>query len=1017
MSKSEQNRKKYWQSLNVLNNDPQFRENQKKEFRDGVTDDFDYNKMDKVSRRKFLALLGASTAFAATACDNYRDKGEIITYNKKPEEVTYGKANYYASSYHIFPYHCSVLVKTREGRPIKIDGNPQHPVDNGKINSQAQAGILDLYDPARIKHPMKRSGDAHKEAKWDSLDELKSKLESTDKEIAIISHTVISPTQKKLFDDFQAKYPSAKVYSYELFDNRNSINAWQKCYGTDATPVWQWDKAKIILALESDFLNTEGHVTEQAAKYAKTRDVDNIDNFSRLYAVEAGMSLTGANADYRMRLTPEKQLDFVLALLNESIKGRMDVPAEIVNAAANTSLADFAKANKLDQKKTASLLKDLKENKGKSIISVGEALPEEVHIAANYLNEVLGNTALIDKKQRNKYQMPYTTDDQWSELSENMKAGNVGMVIHFDTNPVYHLPMDLGYDLGKVETVVSMTELMNESAAKAHYVFPINHALESWGDMKFRSGIINTQQPVIAPLYNTKQKEAILLSLINDGSKADEGNYHKYLQNNWKNSVYTTINPIADFQKFWFSALHDGFVQYNENLEDYPQIDLTPTFLLNNKKEKTGITLLLKKSPALGDGRYANNGWLQELPHPITKACWDNYAMISPAMAKKLGVANNDMLNVTLVQKSLKLPVMLQPGMADDTIVVELGYGREVAGPIGDNVGFNANIFQSAKFGVSAMIIGGVRAERVADKYEVFSTQEHHALDDEFVKDLHKSRKIIQEGTVEEYKHHPHFLHEGAHEYDSITPDIEYPEKKWGMAIDLNKCIGCNQCVTSCNVENNIPVVGKTEVGHGREMHWIRLDRYYSGTSEEPEVSTQPQLCQHCDNAPCENVCPVVATSHSPDGLNQMTYNRCVGTRYCANNCPFKVRRFNFYDFRANLEEGYYDKDTLKLLHNPEVTVRSRGVMEKCTFCVQRIMEARQDATNKGEELDGSKIKTACQEACPTEAVVFGDMNDPNSQISKLKKHNLGYRVLEILNVKPNVTYIAKLRNKHSEEA
>jgi Fe-S-cluster-containing dehydrogenase component len=392
--------------------------------------------------------------------------------------------------------------------------------------------------------------------------------------------------------------------------------------------------------------------------------------------------------------------------------------------------------------------------------------------------------------------------------------------------------------------------------------------------------------------------------------------------------------------------------------------------------------------------------------------------MISPAMAKKLGVANNDMLNVTLVQKSLKLPVMLQPGMADDTIVVELGYGRSDAGPIGDMMSVLMLISSmSAKFGVSAMIIGGIRAERVADKYEVFSTQEHHALDDEFVKDLHKSRKIIQEGTVEEYKHHPHFLHEEKPRYESITPDIKYPDKKWGMAIDLNKCIGCNQCTTSCNVENNIPVVGKTEVGHGREMHWIRLDRYYSGTSEEPETSYQPLLCQHCDNAPCENVCPVVATSHSPDGLNQMTYNRCVGTRYCANNCPFKVRRFNFYDFRDNLEDGYYDKDTLKLLHNPEVTVRSRGVMEKCTFCVQRIMEAKQDATAAGKPLDGSMVKTACQEACPAEAVVFGDMNDPNSQIAKLRQHNLGYHVLELLNVKPNVTYIAKLRNKHSEEA
>jgi MoCo/4Fe-4S cofactor protein with predicted Tat translocation signal len=1018
MSKSEQQRTKYWQSLNVLSNDPKFKEAKKHEFQDGVTDEFDYKKMDKPSRRKFLAIMGASTAFAATACDNYRDKGEIITYNKKPEEVTYGKANFYASSYNIFPYHCSVLIKTREGRPIKVEGNPEQPIDNGKINSQAQAGILDLYDPSRLKHPLKKSGDGLLESNWELLDEANGKLDAAaGKEIAIVTHTVLSPTQKKLFEDFAVKYPSAKVYSYELFDNRNSITAWRKCYGTDATPVWQWDKAKIILALESDFLGVEGHTTEQIAKYSKTRDVENLDGFSRLYSVEAAMSLTGSNADYRMRLTPEHQLDFVLALLGEVIKGKSDVPAEVVNAVGNASLSAFTKSNGMDQKKIASLLKDLKANQGKTIISVGESLPEEVHIAVNYLNEVLGNTALIDTDQRNQVLIPYATMEEWKELAKNMSQGKVGAVIHFDTNPIYHLPQDLGYDLSKVGTVISLTETHNETTQKSHYVFPISHAFESWGDMKFRSGIINTQQPVIAPLYKTKQKEAILLAWIEGGSKADEANYHKYMQKNWQENIYTMINPVADFKKFWFSVLHDGFVTFKEPLEAYPQIDVAPTFLLNNSKKKSGITLLLKKSPALGDGRYANNGWLQELPHPVSKACWDNYASISPAMGKKLGVKNNDMIEVAFAQKSLKLPVMLQPGMAEETIAVDMGYGRTNSGAIGNDVGFNANIFLSAVFGISSMIYTGIRATKTEGTYDVFSTQEHHSLDDEFVKDLHKSRKIIQEGTVEEYKKHPHFLHEGAHDLDSITPDIEYPDKKWAMAIDLNKCIGCNQCTTSCNVENNIPVVGKTEVGHGREMHWIRLDRYYSGTAEEPEISHQPLLCQHCDNAPCENVCPVVATSHSPDGLNQMTYNRCVGTRYCANNCPYKVRRFNFYDFRDNLEDGYYDKDTLKLLHNPEVTVRSRGVMEKCTFCVQRISEAKQDATTAGKELDGSSIKTACQEACPAEAVVFGDMNDPNSKISQLRKHNLGYHVLEILNVKPNVTYIAKLRNKHSEEA
>jgi molybdopterin-containing oxidoreductase family iron-sulfur binding subunit len=420
------------------------------------------------------------------------------------------------------------------------------------------------------------------------------------------------------------------------------------------------------------------------------------------------------------------------------------------------------------------------------------------------------------------------------------------------------------------------------------------------------------------------------------------------------------------------------------------------------------------ESQNLRDGRFANNGWLQEIPHTVSKIVWDNYAAISAKTAMGLGLKDSDVIEVTVGDKKINIPCFVQAGQADDLITIELGYGRTVCGEVGKNVGINANkLFDSRNF--NSEYYSAARIKNLGGKYNLVSTQEHHALDDEFVKDIHRKRNIIQEGTLLQYLNDPKFIQKEKYEVFSITKEVEYDGVKWAMAIDLNKCIGCSGCVSACISENNIPVVGKEQVEKGREMHWIRIDRYFSGSPDEPVVSNQPMLCQHCDHAPCENVCPVAATNHSPDGLNQMAYNRCVGTRYCSNNCPYKVRRFNFFDFRETFEEGYYTQQPISLLNNPEVTIRSRGVMEKCTFCIQRIMEARQIAIEEGRELRGSDVMTACQVACPSQAIEFGDMNDPDSKISKLRKHELGYHVLEEINVRPNVTYIAKLRNTHSE--
>ncbi|MDZ7763424.1 MAG: 4Fe-4S dicluster domain-containing protein [Melioribacteraceae bacterium] len=432
--------------------------------------------------------------------------------------------------------------------------------------------------------------------------------------------------------------------------------------------------------------------------------------------------------------------------------------------------------------------------------------------------------------------------------------------------------------------------------------------------------------------------------------------------------------------------------------------------------QNSETTVHLQNNYFIGDGKYANNGWLQELPHPVTKVAWDNYAAISPAIAKKYSVENNDMIKIEVNGEEIELPVMIQPGTAENMIAVELGYGRKVCGDVGKGVGFYANDLLDYSNEFANYILNDAVISKTGKTYSLVSTQEHHALDDAFTKDFHLLRGIIQGGTLSEYKEDPQFLKHHKHSLLNITAPLEFDGVKWAMSIDLNKCTGCTACITSCNVENNVPVVGKDQVGVGREMQWMRIDRYYSGTPEEPVVSQQPMLCQHCDNAPCENVCPVNATNHSEDGLNQMAYNRCVGTRYCANNCPYKVRRFNFYNFRDHFADAYYENDVAALVNNPEVTVRSRGVMEKCTFCVQKIMDEREDAIREGRNIVGDNVKPACQTACPADAIVFGDVNDQNSKIHTYTNHELGYHVLEELNVRPNVTYIAKLRNTHSEE-
>ena len=1013
----------YWRSFKELFKDKNLIEASHHEFGEGAKDDFEPSKLSGISRRKFLALVGASAALAGVGCSDYRSKGNIVPYNQMPEEITVGNPTYYASTSTACSHGCGILIKTREGRPIKVDGNPDHPVSKGKTCAKCQASILNLYDPDRLQEPMKKSGSDFVKTTWKDVDYpiIDALNNSGNKQIAIIANTIISPTSKKVLDDFSAKYPNTKIYSYELFNEQTRNSAWKKCYGSEAFPLIKWNEAKIIVGLETDFLGIEGNKVETARLFSEGRDFNKTDKFNRLYIFEGNMSVTGMNADYRFRLRPDAQYQLVLSLLNELSKQGIHIPAGS-QTYQNYSLNSFAQRYSLSKNKLNLLVKDLIHDQGASIVYAGRTLPENIHIAVNLLNEALGNTKLYRTDSAEVHVLPKSSIEELTSLVDNMKSGNVAVVLHYDSNPVYHFPRDLGYQdaLKKVPTIVSLVGSQNDSSALGNYTLPINHDFESWGDAKTRSGFYSMQQPVIDPILNTRQKEAVLLTWLKGKPLVyDDQIYHKYLMNNWEQNIYPGLKSKMNFTQFWNAALHDGVVIFNEEIQSIGNFNTsTGDNLPIISNSVSDFVVVLRESYQAGDGRFLNNGWMLELPHPISKITWDNYAAISKATAKNLNVDDGDFISIKVGDRKLNIPAFVQPGAADNSITIELGFGRKVVGIVGTDVGFDAGVLMSQAGDFSPWIYKASSVSKGSGSYKLASTMEHHLFDNELTKNIAQKRKIIQEGTVAEYKMNPNFLNAAKPwEEKSLYNEHPYPGVKWGMVVDLNKCIGCGDCVIACSAENNVPIVGKEQVLVSREMQWLRVDRYYSGTIEEPIVSNQLMLCQQCDNAPCENVCPVAATTHSPDGLNQMIYNRCVGTRYCSNNCPYKVRRFNFFNFRDEFRSHYQQSQLLSLVNNPEVTVRSRGVMEKCTFCIQRIMDARSNAIHEHREFKGSDVKTACQESCNTNAIKFGDENDKNSDIYKYRNHELAYYVLEDLNTKPNVAYLAKLRNTEMEEA
>ncbi len=988
----ELNTKRYWRGIEELTNDADFVKNIHNEF--GQKPDENAVASGVITdgsgshRRDFLKMLGFGvSAVALAACEAPVRKA--IPYLNKPEDVEPTIANWYASTYAEGGDFASILVKTREGRPIKIEANNMSSISKNGISARVQASLLGLYDNEKLKGPMV----AGKAAEWVEVDKSIStslaSIAAKGGQIRIVSNTILSPTTKKVIADFSSKYPNTQHIVYDA----NSVSALIEANG-GVIPSYDFSKAKTIVSIGADFLGTWIAPTEFASQWAEGRRVSKTNRvMSKHYQFETIMSVTGANADYRTAIKPSQEGVVVAALYNAVAKklGATTVSAPNIDIAnINKAAADLAAA-----KGAALVVSGSKDLAVQSLVNGINGLLSSYGTTIN-----LGSPVFY--RQGNDAKMNAFIDDA--------KAGRISAVIFYNANPVYDHPRgaELAEALPKIALSVATNDRADETGSLCKFNTPDSHYLESWNDAEPKRGIVSLTQPTISTIFKTRQAQSSLLTWA--GLNAD---YQQYLQNNWSSA------------KPWAQALHDGFSEsasVSSNIAA-PRMDLAASasaIAQKFAKAAKGIEFVAYEKVGIGTGAQANNPWLQELPEPISKACWDNYAAVSQKTALELGLAQNDFVEVKASNYSVKLPVLVQPGQADNTVAIAIGYGRTKAGKAADNVGANVYPMLNAT---------EVTISKTGDIRKIAQTQTHNTV---------MARKaVVQETTLAEYQKDSSAGHweaevltsEGKVKATDITlwNGHTRPNHSWGMVIDLNTCTGCAACVVACSAENNVPVVGRQEVINAREMHWIRIDRYYSSdanvedrkaleiASDNPEVVFQPMLCQHCNNAPCETVCPVLATTHSSEGLNQMTYNRCIGTRYCANNCPYKVRRFNWFRYYQTDDfDFHFNNDLGRMVINPDVTVRSRGVMEKCSFCVQRIQAGKLEAKKEKRALKDGEVVVACAQTCPTNAITFGDKNDPNSEISKLlaaEKGGRAYRVIEEINIDPNITYLTKVRN------
>jgi len=951
------------------------------------------------SRRRFVALTAASAALAAgIACSRKTDRGLVVPYTKKPEEVVPGVANYYASAFQEGAHSYGVLVKTREGRPILVEGNDEDPLAGGKTTFRATADLLGLYDPDRLRGPLDGGAATTWEAALGRLGRGMKEARSAGKGILLLTPALLSPTRRALLAELQRALPTLRVAPFEPAADADGYALERRLRGEALQFQPQYEQARVLLALEADFLGSWGDAPAAIRSFAdQRRPAGPGAPMNRLYAFEGAMTLTGSKADHRVPVRPSALAPLVFAVARELLASGLSCPAGFDPAVlAPFRLESWAKDNGADPVLLEALVGDLAAHRGRALVLTGPAVPEAARAGAHLLNLMLRAEGGVLDTARAIPAPALTTFAELESLRGQVAAGAFGVALLWETNPLFASPAHSGWAeaLARVPLKARMGLLADETARACDLVLPVNHWLESWNDFDPSADLLRLQQPVVAPLYDTLQAEEVLLKLLASLGPSPATDYHAYLKARWQREVYPAGTP-ASFDLYWNAALHDGVLRRPATARAPRPVEsavLAAAAQQASASPAGGLELVLYADAKTWDGRYANNGWLQELPDPVTKNTWGNPLSLAPADARRLGVKDGEGLRLQLGDVVVEAPALVQPGQAPGVITLALGYGRStgsVAAGVGVPAWTAAGAGEHGLWKVGAALAASGRSQPLA------RTQEHHGI---------HGRDIVRQWSLDEYALK---AGEPREEHDPISmyPDAQFPDHKWGMAIDLSACVGCSGCVVACQSENNVPVVGPEQVRRGREMHWIRVDRYYEGPEEAPRAVHQPMVCQQCDNAPCENVCPVQATNHSPDGLNQMAYNRCVGTRYCANNCPYKVRRFNFFDFTGTVSEP------LTLAFNPEVTVRPRGVMEKCTFCIQRIQNARQVAKGEGRPVRDGEIVPACAAACPAKAITFGDLKDPGSAVSRLADSDRGFKVLAELGVRPSVTYLADLKN------
>ena len=965
----------YWRSLDELAQTEEFRELVEREFPEQAD-----TMPDEMSRRRFVQLMGASLAFGGLVNCTIQPAEHIVPFVRAPENMIPGKPLFYATAAPLGGVGTGVLVESHMGRPTKIEGNPHHPGSLGSSDAITQARILELYDPDRAQ-VVKNAG--HISTWGNFVTQLNQQLDvqrlKGGSGLRILTETITSPTLGHQLSGLLDAFPEAEWHQYEPTNGDSSRDGALQAFGEPVNTIYAFDKAKVVLSLDSDFLFSGAGNVRHARDYATARR-DAKPN--RLYAVEGHPSVTGSVADHRLALDGGQIEAFAMALASA-----LGVEMDSLSASSFADEAGWLPA----------LAADLRRNKGASVVIAGEQQSPAVHAIAHAINEALGNVGRTVRYTAPLEVESVNQQDSIARLVADMNAERVEVLLILGGNPVYNAPADLDF-AGAMEKVPFRAQLHlfeNETTARCHWHVPESHFLESWSDIRAYDGMVTIMQPLIEPLYNGRSAHEMIGLLVGQSGQPTLTTLRKY----WEQQPALAA---GSFDANWKTAVHDGVVRDTRLPDRHPKLR-KPLRIPATAGQQLGdeeLELQLRPDPSIWDGRFANNGWLQETPRPITKLTWDNAALVSPATADRLGLSNEQIVRLsTDAATTVSAPVWIVPGQAEKVVTLHLGYGQ-TAGRVGGGNGVDAYEMLTGENGWN---VRGVSLSKTFETSPLASTQDHHSME---------GRGLVRHADLDHYRKNPNFAHDGFHEPAddfSLYPKRPYEGNQWGMAIDLTACIGCNACSVACQAENNIPIVGKEEVLNGREMSWIRIDRYYTDDLDDPTILHQPVPCQQCETAPCEVVCPVTATSHSEEGLNDMVYNRCVGTRYCSNNCPYKVRRFNWHQYADR------ESPSLKLGRNPDVTIRARGVMEKCTYCTQRINAARIESKKSGSPIADGQIETACQQACPTQAIAFGNINDADSEVSKWKSSPLNYGILAELNTRPRTTYLARVKNPNPD--